>query len=132
MAYRLLGWRLGPRWETWARADLTSSGWLVRQLTALVLAFAPPVALLLILVPGAQPARLLAPLVLALVFSLFRRRSLRERALRLQGLTTTGLLPATPWWTDDRLRRRTNLVAATGTVVAVVGALAVLTFAGRH
>ena len=124
-AYRTLGWRLGPSWHAWVRADLERPGWTLRQLAAVAAALVPAVALLLA-VAHPPPARLVTPLVLALGISLLRRRSLRERTFRLQGLEEVAAADGT----DDAGRRRANLLGAAGTVGGVLGALLVLTFAG--
>ncbi len=131
LAYRVLGWRLGPEREQWVRADLASPGWVARQLAAVLVAFLPP-ALAFLLFAGGDPFRLLFPLVLALLISLFRRQSLRERALRLQGLSPDGVLPGVAWWSQPRVRLRYNVIGATGTVLGVLGALLLLTLSSRH
>ena len=103
LGYRLLGWRLGPAYREWVHDDLTRDGWLVRQ--------GAPVLAVLLAVGGAITAivngtgeRLLPLLVVLAGVGLFLRSSLRERALRQQGIDAAGN-PVAPWYDDEHLFR---------------------------
>jgi hypothetical protein len=126
LAYRFLGWRLGPAYRDWVLDDILRPGWLVRQ-------GAPALASVLLLggvlfaALDADPSKLYALIFIATAGALFLRQSLRERALRQQGIDVSGTrLPDAGWYDDDRARRRKNLIGAVGTVVLAVGGLVVL------
>lgn len=132
LAYRFVGWRVGPDHRDWVLRDITSPGWLVRQ-------GAPALSVLLIIgavataLVGGDTSRLLALIAVLAGAGAFLRTSLRDRALRQQGLDPAGgVLPlALPWYADEAARRRRNLVSAIGTTVTTVGALFVLAYRSR-
>jgi hypothetical protein len=129
LAYRLLGWRLGPSHRDWVRDDLTRRGWLLRAgLPVLAVVYA--VGFLVDLALGGDPARLLALLVVLAGGAAFLRHGLQERALRQQGLRPDGT-PLTSWYDDDRARRALNLRGAVATVVLVGAALVLLALRSR-
>lgn len=124
LAYRLLGWRLGPAYREWVHEDLTRRGWLVRQ--------GAPVLLALLLVGvvvdaavGSRGERLVPLLVVLAGAGLFLRSSLRERALRQQGIDAAGN-PTAPWYDDEGARRQRNVIGSLTTVLLVVGGLTIL------
>jgi hypothetical protein len=129
LAYRFLGWRVGPAYREWVHDDITRRGWLVRQ-------GAPVLAVLLGLggaitsAVGGSGNRLLAVLVILTGVGLFLRSSLRERALRQQGIDAAGN-PIAPWYDDDRARRRRNAISAVSTVVLTVAGLTILALRSR-
>jgi hypothetical protein len=129
LAYRFLGWRVGPAHREWVRDDITRSGWLVRQGT-------PVVAVLVALGGGITAAvdgkadKLLALLVVVTGVGLFLRTSLKERALRQQGIDAAGN-PTADWYDDDAARARRNLVSAVATVVLTVAGLWILAVRSR-
>lgn len=129
LAYRLLGWRLGPPYREWVLADVTRRGWLVRA-GAPVLAALYGLGLLVDLVLGGDPARLLALVVVLAGGGAFLRHALRERVLRQQGLGPDGK-PVASWYDDPDARRRHNLVGALSTVVLVGTALVLLALRSR-
>jgi hypothetical protein len=124
LAYRLLGWRLGPAYREWVHDDLTRRGWLLR-------AGAPVIASLLVVgavvdtVVDSRGDRLVPLLVVLTGAGLFLRTSLRERALRQQGIDAAGN-PTAPWYDDDRARGQRNALGAVSTVVLVVAGLTIL------
>jgi hypothetical protein len=131
LAYRFLGWRVGPSYADWVHDDITRRGWLLRQGT-------PALAAVLLVGGGvnaaldADPSRLLRVLVILAVAGLALRRTLRQRALMQQGLNEDGgVLPEAKWYLDDRRRVQRNLLSAFGTVVLVVGGLTVLAYRSR-
>lgn len=132
LAYRFVGWRVGPDHRDWVLRDITSRGWLVRQ-------GAPALSVLLVVgavataVVGGDSGRLLALIAVLAGAGAFLRNSLRDRALRQQGLDPTGtVLPlALPWYDDEAARRRRNLLGAIGTTVTTVGALFVVAYRSR-
>ena len=133
LAYRFVGWRLGPDHRDWVLRDITSRGWLVRQ-------GAPALSVILIVgalattVVGGDTGRLLSLVAVLAGAGAFLRKSLRDRALRQQGLDPEGtVLPlALPWYDDGAARRRRNVVSAVGTSVTTVGALFLLAYRSRH
>ncbi len=129
LAYRLLGWRLGPAYRDWVLADLTRRGWLVRA-GAPVLAAVYGVGVLLQLALGGSPARLLALLAVLAGVGAFLRQPLQERAMRHQGLRPDGT-PTAPWYDDNTARRRLNVRGAAATVVLVAAALVLLALRSR-
>jgi hypothetical protein len=129
LAYRLLGWRLGPAYREWVHDDLTRPGWLVRQgvpVIAVILALGGTITAI---VHGTSD-RLLSLLVVLTGVGLFLRRSLLERALRQQGIDAAGNASA-PWYADDRARGRRNLIGAVSTVVLTVAGLTILALRSR-
>ena len=126
LAYRFLGWRVGPAYGEWVVDDITRDGWLVRQ-------GAPVLATTLLLggavfgVLGGDTGRLLALLFVLAAGGAFLRQALRERALRQQGYDASGAaLPDAAWLHDDSARRRRNVLSAVSTLVLVVGGLVLL------
>jgi hypothetical protein len=129
LAYRLVGWRLGPPYREWVLADLTRRGWLLRAgLPVLGVLYA--LGVLVDLVLGGDPARLLALVVVLAGGGAFLRHALRERALRQQGLHLDGTT-AFPWYDDPRALRGRNLLGAVSTVVLVGTALVLLAVRSR-
>ena len=129
LAYRLLGWRLGPAYREWVHDDLTRPGWLVRQ-------GAPVLASVLVLggaitsAVGGSGDRLLALLVILTGVSLFLRTSLQQRALRQQGIDASGT-PQAPWYGDEQARRQRNVAGALSTLVLVGVGLTLLALRSR-
>jgi hypothetical protein len=129
LAYRLLGWRLGPAYREWVHDDLTRAGWLLRQgvpVLAAVLALGGTITASV----GGTGDRLLSLLVVLTGVGLFLRTSLRERALRQQGIDAAGN-PTAPWYADDQARRQRNVVGAVSTVVLTVAGLTILALRSR-
>ena len=131
LAYRFLGWRVGPAHGEWVVDDITRPGWLVRQ-------GAPVIATTLLLggvVFGAldgDTGRLLALVFVLGAGGAFLRGQLRDRALRQQGFDASGEpLPEAAWLHDDAARRRRNVISAVTTVVLVVGGLVLLALRTR-
>lgn len=130
LAYRFLGWRVGPAHREWVHDDVTRRGWLVRQ-GAPVIAVLLGVGGAITALVGGSANRLLAVLVVLTGAGLFLRSSLRERALRQQGIDAAGN-PAAPWYDDDRARLRRNVLGAVSTVVLTVGALTLVALRSRQ
>jgi hypothetical protein len=129
LAYRLLGWRLGPSYKQWVLDDLTRRGWLLRAgVPVLVAVYGVGVAVQLAL--GGDPARLLALLAVLAGGAAFLRHALKERALRQQGLRPDGK-PLASWYDDDAARRGLNLRGATATIVLVGAAFVLLAVRAR-
>jgi hypothetical protein len=124
LAYRLLGWRLGPAYRQWVHDDLTRRGWLVRQGVPVLLALLVVGAVIDTAV-GSTGDRLVPLLVVLTGVGLFLRGSLQERALRQQGIDAAGN-PTAPWYGDERARRQRNLIGGVSTVVLVVVGLTIL------
>ncbi len=126
LAYRLLGWRLGPAYGEWVHDDVTGRGWVLRQgLPALVAVLS--LGTVVFLATGADLSRLYALVFILAAGSLFLRGTMRERTLRLQGLDETGgVLSDASWYADAARRRRRNLLGATSTIALVVGGLLIL------
>jgi len=129
LAYRLLGWRLGPPYREWVHRDITGRGWLLRQGAPVILALLV-VGSLITGAVGGDGGRLLALLVVLSGVGAFMRHAMQERALRQQGIDAAGN-PVAPWYDDDAARRRRNLVGATTTVVLVVAGLLILALRSR-
>lgn len=129
LAYRLLGWRLGPTWQAWVHDDLTRRGWLLRQGVPVFAALLAVGAVVTAAV-GGQGDRLLALLAVLAGVGAFLRHSLQERALRQQGLDASGKAVAA-WFHDDDQRRRHNLLSAVSTVVLVLAGLVLLAVRSR-
>jgi hypothetical protein len=129
LAYRFVGWRVGPAHREWVHDDITRRGWLVRQ-------GAPVIAVLMALggsitaAVGGKADKLLALLVVLTGVGLFLRTSLQERALRQQGIDAAGN-PAADWYDDDTGRHRRNVVSAVATVVLTVAGLWILAVRSR-
>jgi hypothetical protein len=124
LAYRLLGWRVGPAYREWVHEDLTRRGWLVRQGAPVMATLLALGAVIFALADGST-GRLMSLLAVLAGGGAFLRNSLRERALRQQGIDASGE-PVAPWYADDAKRARRNWVGAVGTVAAVVGGLILL------
>ncbi|HTL23099.1 MAG TPA: hypothetical protein VL281_03595 [Mycobacteriales bacterium] len=124
LAYRLLGWRLGPAYREWVHDDLTRRGWLVRQGAPVLLALLV-LGVLIDAVVGSTGDRLVPLLVVLTGVGLFMRRSIHVRALRQQGIDAAGN-PAAPWYADERARRQRNVVGGLSTVVLVIAGLTIL------
>jgi hypothetical protein len=127
LAYRLLGWRLGPEHRAWTHRDITGRGYLLRQALPLLVAVGGALALVLGL-DGADPRRVLPPVLGVLLLLALLRRSVVERALRQQGLAADGQVDprAAGWFDDPHERRRRSVASAATTVVLVLGGLLVL------
>ena len=126
LAYRFFGWRVGPAYRDWVLDDIVRPGWLVRQgtpaLSALLLVGAVITAAL-----NGDSGRLLTVLIVLALVGVALRTSLRERALRQQGLDANGArLPMAGWYDDPQALRRRNVLATIGTVVLVLAGLTVL------
>lgn len=124
LAYRLLGWRLGPPYREWVHDDITRRGWLLRQGAPVILALMVTGSLITAAVDG-DTGRLTALLVVLTGVGAFLRHSLQERALRQQGLDPAGNAVAS-WYDDDAGRIRRNWLSAVSTVVLVVAGLLIL------
>ena len=124
VAYRVFAWRLGPTYQTWTYADITRSGYTLRQAVPVGLAIGVLVAVVFGAV-GADPRAAVAPVIGVLVLAFLLRKALRERALRQQGLDAAGEAEAS-WYTDDAERMRRNVTGAVGTTALVVGAVVLL------
>jgi hypothetical protein len=118
VAYRLVGWRLGPEYRAWTYDDITRRGWELRQVVPVGLLLGALLALLYQL-SGANPQRAITPLAGVLVLTVFLRRALRERALRQQGLDLQGE-PDAPWFDDEAARHKRNVNGALTTLALVV------------
>ena len=124
VAYRLFAWRLGPAYQQWTYDDITRRGYTLRQAVPVGLVVGAVFAVIFELT-GGDPRRAVVPIVAMLVLSLFWRKTLRERALRQQGLSSTGEAEA-PWFGDDSARRRRNVNSAVLTTVLVVAGAVLL------
>ena len=129
LAYRFVGWRVGPSYREWVHDDITRRGWLVRQ-GAPVLAVLMGLGGSITAAVGGKTDKLLALLVVLTGVGLFLRTSLQERALRQQGIDAAGN-PATDWYDDDAARARRNLLGAVATVVLTVAGLWILAVRSR-
>jgi hypothetical protein len=129
LAYRLLGWRLGPSYREWVHSDITRRGWLLRQGAPVILALMV-VGSLLTAAVGGDGGRLLALLVVMSGVGAFLRHSLQERALRQQGLDAGGN-PTHDWYDDPAALARRNWVGAASTVLLVVAGLLILALRSR-
>ena len=130
IAYRLLGWRVGPAHREWVHDDLTRNGWLLRQ-------GAPALTAVLALgwtataVVGGEPQRVTTLVLVLAGAGLFLRNSMRERALRQQGIDAAGNPTSDAWYADDRARLHRNVLSAISTVVLVGVALTILALRSR-
>lgn len=129
LAYRLLGWRVGPAYREWVHDDITRRGWLLRQGLPVITALLA-VGSVLTAAVGGDGGRLLALLVVLSGAGAFLRHSLQQRALRQQGLDAAGN-PAYPWYDDPAALRRRNVLSAVSTVVLVVAGLLLLALRSR-
>lgn len=127
LAYRLLGWRLGPAHQQWTYADITGRWYLAKQAVPLLLAVGGLLALVFA-ATGSDPQRVVTPVLAVLVLLVFLRTVVVERALRQQGLTLSGDVDpaAKEWFADDELRRKRSVAGATTTVLLVVAGLLVI------
>lgn len=126
LAYRFFGWRVGPAYRDWVLDDITRPGWLLRQgapaLSSLLLVGAVLTAAL-----DGDAGRLLTVVVVLGLVGATLRTSLRDKALRQQGIDAEGArLPMAGWYDDPQALRRRNLFATVGTVVLVLAGLTVL------
>jgi hypothetical protein len=131
LAYRFLGWRVGPTYADWVHDDITSRGWIIRQgapaLSAALLAGG-----LITAAFGGDAEKLTRLVVLLALGGLALRKPLRDRALLTQGLNADGgVLPAATWYADDGQRLRRNLMSVTATVLLVVGGFTILAYRTR-
>ena len=124
LAYRLVGWRLGPAHREWVFTDVRSRAWPLRQCVVVAPAVCLPLAIVFA-TTGASPSRLAFPVLGVLVLFALLRRSLADRTLRQQGLTANGEVDpaAAGWYADDHARHRRNLGAAVTTVGLVTAAV---------
>ena len=129
VAYRLFGWRLGPAYREWVHDDLTRRGWLVRQGAPVLLALLV-LGVVIDAAVGSTGDRLVPLLVVLTGIGLFLRSSLKERALRQQGLDAAGN-PVADWYDDDRARGQRNVTGAVSTVVLTVAGLTILALRSR-
>lgn len=127
VAYRLLGWRLGPEHRTWTFRDITGRWYLLRQGLPLLAVVGGALALVFTLT-GSDPQRVVAPVLAVTVLLVFLRSTVVQRALNLQGLTLDGEVDpaAQPWFDDPELRRRRSMTGAVTTVLLVMVGLLVL------
>ena len=126
LAYRFFGWRVGPAHADWVLDDLTRRGWLIRQgapaLAGVLLTGAGIIAII-----GGDAGRLTTLVFVLAGAGAFLRTSLKERALRQQGIDLAGRqLEGAGWYADDRARRRRNVTGTVATVLLVVGGLTIL------
>ena len=106
--------------------DVVRKGWLLRQ-GAPALASVLLVGGVLFAVLDADPSKLYALIFIAAAGALFLRQSLRERALRQQGIDISGApLQGADWYDDGDARRRKNLLGAIGTIGLSIGGLVIL------
>ena len=126
LAYRFLGWRVGPRYVDWVLDDITRRGWVLRQ--------GAPVLAVVLMIGGVttslfdgNPDKLFSVIVVVTLAAAFLRKSLQQRALLQQGINDEGTrLPQATWYDDDEKRVRRNALSALGTVLLVVGGLTLL------
>jgi hypothetical protein len=124
VAYRLFAWRLGPDYREWTYGDITRGGYTLRQ--------AVPVGLVVgallgsvFAASGSDWKRAIPPVIGVIVLAFFLRKALRERALKAQGLSSTGEAEAS-WFDDDGERRKRNVNGAILTTVLVVAGVVLL------
>ncbi len=127
LAYRLLGWRLGPAHREWTYRDITGRWYLAKQAVPLLVAVGGLLALVFA-ATGSDPQRVVTPVLAVLVLLVFLRRVVVERALRQQGLTFDGDVDpaAKAWFDDDEQRRKRSVAGAVTTLLLVVGGLLVI------
>lgn len=124
VAYRLFAWRLGPTYQAWTYGDITRRGYTLRQAVPVGLVVGALLATVFGL-SGSDPRRAIPPIVGVLVLAFFLRKSLRERALRQQGLSPEGEAAAS-WFGDDAERNKRNINGAVLTSALVVAGLVLL------
>jgi hypothetical protein len=131
LAYRLVGWRVGPAHADWVLDDIVRRGWVIRQgLPALAGVMA--IGGLLTGAVGGDANRLVTVVLVLAAAGLVLRNTLRARALRQQGIDASGpRLAEARWYDDAGARRRRNLGSAALTVVLVVAGLAILAVRSR-
>ncbi len=131
LAYRFVGWRVGPDHSEWVLDDIVRRGWLVRQGSPALAAVLAAGGVLMALV-GGNPNRLLALVVVLAGVGAFLRHTLRDRALRQQGIDASGnRLEEATWYDDDVARRRRNVYGTAVTVALVLGGLTILALRSR-
>jgi hypothetical protein len=129
LAYRLLGWRVGPAHREWVHDDLTRRGWLVRLAAPVVVALVA-VGAAFVAAVGGRANSMLALLAVVAGVALFLRTSLQRLALGRQGIDAAGN-PTATWYDDAAALRRRNLLGAVATVVLALGALLLLALRSR-
>ena len=127
LAYRLLGWRLGPDHQEWTYRDITGRWYLLKQGVPLLAAVGGLLAVVFA-ATGSSPQRVVTPVLAVLVLLVFLRRVVIERALRQQGLTFDGEVDpaAKGWFADDEQRRKRSVAGAVTTVLLIVGGLVII------
>lgn len=127
LAYRLLGWRLGPEHRAWTHADITGRWYLLKQGAPLLVAVGGLLALVFA-ATGSEPQRVVTPVLAVLVLLVFLRKVVVERALRQQGLTLDGAVDpsAASWFDDEEQRHRRSVAGAVTTVLLVAVGLLVI------
>ena len=127
LAYRLLGWRLGPEHRAWTHADITGRWYLLKQGVPLLAAVGGLLAAVFALT-GSQPQRVVTPVLAVVVLLVFLRKVVVERALRQQGLMHGGEVDpaASSWFDDEEQRRKRSVAGAVTTVLLVVVGLLVI------
>ena len=127
LAYRLLGWKLGPEHQEWVHRDITGRWYLVKQGLPLLGVVGGLLAVVFALT-GSDPQRVLTPVLAVLVLLVFLRSVVVQRALDAQGLTRDGdVAPAArSWFADDALRRRRSVAGAVTTVLLLGVGLVVI------
>ena len=131
LAYRLVGWRVGPAHVEWVLDDIVRRGWLLRQgLPALALIMMT--GGLLAAAVGGDANRLVGLIAVVGAVSAFLRHQLRDRALRQQGIDASGtrLVDAT-WYDDEVARRRRNVLSTVATLVTLAAGLTILALRSR-
>jgi hypothetical protein len=127
VAYRLFAWRLGPRYRQWTYDDITRRGYTARQAVPVALVVGALLAVAFA-VTGSDWHRSIPPVIAVVVLAFLLRKALRERALKVQGLSPDGEAEAS-WFADEVRRRRRNVNGAVLTTVLVVSGVVLL--AGR-
>lgn len=127
LAYRLLGWRLGPDHQEWTYRDITGRWYLLKQGVPLLAAVGGLLAVVFA-ATGSAPERVLTPVLAVLVLLVFLRKVVVERALRQQGLTSNGDVDpvAASWFVDEEQRRKRSVAGAVMTLLLVVVGLFVI------
>ncbi|MCW2777118.1 MAG: hypothetical protein JWN17_843 [Frankiales bacterium] len=127
LAYRLLGWRLGPAHQQWTYRDITSRWYLAKQGLPLLGTLGVLLAVVFA-ATGSDPQRVVVPVLAVLVLLVFLRNVVIERALRQQGLDLDGEVApeAVSWFDDEEQRRKRSVAGAVTTALLVVGGILVL------
>ena len=127
LAYRLLGWRLGPDHQAWTYRDITGRWYLAKQGVPLLAAVGGLLAVVFA-ATGSDPQRVVTPVLAVLVLLVFLRKVVVERALRQQGLDLNGDVDpaAASWFADAEQRRKRSVAGAVTTVLLVVVGLVVV------